>query len=111
MTDERSTIAANPSAVAIKYQYREGRSGPRPRGKFEDARECAVVEMDSVTLAGVLPGVTVADENSAVASGGTPVAENVTASVNAPFEGATESANIAGCPATTVAGAVGPVTE
>jgi hypothetical protein len=84
-----------------------------PRGNLDGTRnERDVVAMESITLAGVLPGVIVVDgENIALAPVGSPDAANVTGFENEPFEGETVMLNVACWPAATVALVVGTPTE
>ena len=81
----RSPSHITPNTATIKYS--EGKPSRNPRGNSQEgANECAVVEIESVTLIGVLPGVIVAEgENVAVAPAGSPEAVNVTGLENAPF--------------------------
>ena len=68
--------------------------------------------MESITFAGVLPGVIVGEgENIALAPAGSPDAPNVTGFENEPFEGKTVMLKVAGWPAVTVALVVGTPTE
>ena len=78
---------------------------------MDDAKECAVVVIESVTLVGALPGVIVVDEKIAVVPVGRPDAVSVTGLENVPFEGAIDRPKVAGWPAATEVGVVGAVTE
>ena len=78
---------------------------------MDDAKECAVVVIESVTLVGALPGVIVVDENIAVAPVGRPDAVSVTGLENVPFEGATVRLKPAARPAETEVDVVGALTE
>lgn len=76
---------------------RGGHFGARRDG----TRDRAVVEIDSVTLVGLAPGVTDTDEKDADAPAGNPEAVNVTGLAYAPLEEATVSVYCADCPGET----------
>ena len=100
-----------PSIAARKYV--QGQPCAGPCGNLLGSRnERDVVAIESITLAGVLPGVIVVDgENIALAPVGSPDAANVTGFENEPFEGETVMLNVACWPAATVALVEGTPTE
>ena len=73
---------------------------------------CGVVLIESITVCGVMPGVTGADgEKEAVAPVGRVDTLNVTGLENVPCEDETVRANIAVCPAVTGGVELGGATE
>jgi hypothetical protein len=100
---------ANASATSIDCKDK-----PRPNhGEWSAVDSvCAVVEIESVTIFGVAPGVIVADGvKEAVAPAGNADRLNVTGSENVPFNGETVSAKFAICPAEMGGDELGGVTE
>ena len=104
MRDGKSPSIARMAPSTMIHIREAGKVGIVPRGETGRlAAECAVVEIESVTVCGVAPGVIVAEgENVAdVPAGKGGAAVNVTGLANVPYEGDTINAKLAVCPAVT----------
>jgi hypothetical protein len=94
----------NPSKIVASAKLQSANCGGirGARGLLGGNTPRAVVEMERVVVAAVLPGVTLGGVNDALDADGTPEAENVIAFGNPPVAGAAEIVNVAVCPAVMV---------